>query len=104
MPVQPNPSRYEVHLHIQELVLHGFAPADRYAVAAAVEKELGRLFAEESSLPNLGDSREVYQLRGGSFDVQPGARPDAIGMQVAGELYRSLNSLQRNQVPGAKTR
>ena len=101
---QPKPARPDVHLHIQELVLHGFAPADRYAVAAAVEQELGRLFAEESSLPNFGNSSEIYQLRGGSFDVQPGAKPDAIGIQLAAELYRSLNGLHRNQVLGAKPR
>jgi hypothetical protein len=98
------PTRYAIQLHIQELVLHGFAPPERYTVAAAVERELGRLFAEEGTPPGMADSTEIPRLVGGSFDVQPEAGPDAIGIQVAREVYRGLRGLHANQVSGSKAR
>ena len=36
-----------LNLHIEELVLHGFAPGDRYRIGEAVQQELTRLFAEQ---------------------------------------------------------
>ena len=38
---------YNIELHIEELVLHGFAPKDRYTIGEAVQRELSRLFAEQ---------------------------------------------------------
>jgi hypothetical protein len=38
--MKPRPS---INLHIEELVLHGFAPGDRHRISEAVEQELTRL-------------------------------------------------------------
>jgi len=83
-------------LHIDELVLHGFRPADRYAIAAAIERELGRLFTEGGVPPTLLErgqtegSLTTYRLDAGSFDVPHDATADAIGVQVARRIQRSL--------------
>ena len=36
----------EIEVHIEELVLHGFQPYDRWPIAAALEGELRGLLAE----------------------------------------------------------
>jgi hypothetical protein len=37
-------SRPTLNLHIQDLVLHGFASVDRHRIGEAMERELARLF------------------------------------------------------------
>lgn len=78
MDLKPN-----IELHIEELVLHGFAPGDRHAIARAVEAEVARLIRERG-LPSVGgDDISVARLDGGSFQVEPSAGPAAIGGQIA---------------------
>ena len=79
-----------VRLHIEELVLDGFPPGDRYRIAAAVEAELTRLFADRGVPPGLSSGGAVPAVDGGSFDVAPGARSDRIGAQVAQAVYGGL--------------
>lgn len=76
-----------VELHIEELVLHGFAPGDRHRIADAVERELARLFAERGVPAGLGDGFESPRLDAGSFDFAPGARAETVGEEVARAIY-----------------
>jgi hypothetical protein len=78
-------------LHIEELVLHGFDPNDRFLLADAVERGLTNLLADgnvtltnEINLPVL-ESRE--------FSVKPFARADEIGRQIAQALFGGLTGL-----------
>ncbi len=80
-----------IQLQIEELVLHGFAPGDRYRIGEAVERELARLFAEQGVPSSLLASLEVASLDGGAFQVAPGARADAIGAQVAQSVYGGVS-------------
>ncbi|MGH6611939.1 MAG: hypothetical protein ACRECQ_16975 [Burkholderiaceae bacterium] len=82
--------RNDIELHIEELVLHGFAPRDRSRIGEAVERELARLFAEHGTPPSLTQGSEVANLDGGAFEVEPGAKPKAIGAQVARTVYGGL--------------
>jgi hypothetical protein len=80
-----------VNLHIDELVLHGFPPGDRYRIAAAVEAELARLI-EGQGIPNgLASGGTVPVLDAGSFSAEPGARPQQIGVQIAQALFGGLS-------------
>jgi len=80
-----------VELHIEELVLHGFAPGDRYGIAAAVQVELTRLLATQGLPSRLTRPAKMLQLDGGAFDVVPGAQPDTVGTQVAQRVYQGLH-------------
>jgi len=40
-----------IEVHIEELILEGFAPGDRWRVGAAVQEELGRLFSRQGVPP-----------------------------------------------------
>jgi len=79
-----------IELHIEELVLHGFAPGDRYRIGDAVERELAQLFTERGAPPSLGRDGEIERLDGGVFEMAPGSKAEAIGAQVAQAVHRGI--------------
>ena len=79
-----------IELHIEELVLHGFAHGDRYRIGEAVEREFQRLFAEQGASPRLTQAGEIDRLDGGAFDVSHGAKAEMIGAQIAQTLFGRL--------------
>ena len=83
--MKPRPS---VHLHIEELVLHGFAPGDRHRISEAVEQELTRLISGQplSASKNISLDR----MDGGSFQMSKDAPPARVGEQIAGALHGGL--------------
>ncbi len=80
-----------VDLRIEKLVLDGFAPADRYRIAEAVESELARLFAEQGVPPSLLAGRTPALPDGASLEVARGAPAGQIGAQVARAIYKGLD-------------
>lgn len=82
--------RYNIELHIEELVLHGFSPADRDAIGAAIQGELARLFAERGIHPTLQRGHEVEKVDGGALTLRPRAKAASIGTQVAHSVYGGL--------------
>lgn len=86
----PGPAGYGLDLRIDELTLHGFRPGDRYAIAAAVERELSRLLIEEGA-PAL-DAGSVFRVDAGTFEAPHDATPDTVGTQVARAIHRSLST------------
>jgi hypothetical protein len=84
--------------NIDELVLHGFLPGDRYRIGEVVEQELSQLFAERDLPSSLIDGGKIDHLDGGEFEAAQGSRPEAIGTQVAQAVYRGVkNDLQRKE-------
>lgn len=83
-----------VDLHIEELVLHGFAARDRNRIAREVERELTRLISERK-LPGSRENRAFERIDGGVFQVRAGAKPEAAGTQIAHAIYRGLQQQTR---------
>jgi hypothetical protein len=79
-----------VELHIEELVLHGFSPGDRYRVGEAVEQELTRLLADRGVPQSLEGGGEIGHVDGGAIEVAPDSRAQVVGAQVAKAVYGGL--------------
>ena len=79
-----------IELNIDELVLHGFAPGDRYRIVEAVEQELTRLLADKGVPQSLERGGEIGHVDGGAFEVAQGSRAQVVGAQVAKAVYRGL--------------
>jgi len=79
-----------IELNIEELVLDGFARADRYVIGAAVERELTRLLSEQAIPPGWHRDVDIARLEGATFQMSAGARPFTIGAQIAGAVYKSI--------------
>lgn len=85
-----NPSRVEVT--IDELVLHGFVPGDRYAIAEALQGELTRLLSEQGVPAAYMQGGEVERVDGGSFALAPGAKGSSVGTQAAQAVFEGVQS------------
>jgi hypothetical protein len=85
-----NHPQRSVELHIEELVLDGFSPADRHAVGEAVERELARLLTEQDGPTAITQSIERDHLNVGAISLPPGSKAEATGVQLARAIYRGL--------------
>ena len=79
-----------IELQIEELVLRGFAPEDRYLIGEAVQQELTRLLTERGVPPSLARGGEIGHLDGGTFAMSSGMKAEAIGSQIAQNIYGGL--------------
>lgn len=80
-----------VVIHIDELVLRGFRPEDRHAIAASLGTELERLYATSpEGLQALAGRGDVARLRIGNVALAAGAGPAQVGSQLAEGLQRGL--------------
>jgi hypothetical protein len=79
----------DVEVHVDELVLHGFAPRDRHAIAGALRDELARMIGERGVPHRLAAADGAARLDGGSFRVSPGQRPADVGAAIARAVYGS---------------
>ncbi|MFT3769511.1 MAG: hypothetical protein QM820_29080 [Minicystis sp.] len=83
----PRPS---VDLHIDELVLDGFAPEGRRRIGDALERELMRLLQEQPLSAGIAAHDGMARLDAGTFTADPGASPEQIGAAVARAVHGGL--------------
>lgn len=81
-----------VHVRIDELVLHGFAPGERGRIAEAVQSELTRLFAETGVPPALTGGGTAERLDAGAFATDATTRPETTGTRIASAVYGGLGT------------
>ncbi len=81
-------ARRKVDITIDELVLHGFSPADREAIGAAFSLELERLAAEFGASTPAGV--DIPSLRAQTTIPRAGAGPAVIGAQVAKAVHGAI--------------
>ncbi len=81
-----------VELHIDELVLDGFALGDRGRIGDAVETELARLFGQQGV--RAAASKQVPALDAGSFRVDASRKPEMIGRQVARQIHQAVSRIR----------
>jgi hypothetical protein len=81
--------RAHLELSIDELILPDLLPTQRERVVAAIEAELARLWAERG-LPLGVRVASPLNLNAATVEAAAGARPEAIGVQVAQSIYTGL--------------
>lgn len=83
----------DIHVHIEELLLDGFAPGDRHSIGEAVEQELARLIAERGLNSALMADGEKPSLHVNSVQWSRDGDPSQLGQKIAhsvfGEIGRS---------------
>jgi hypothetical protein len=81
----------QIELHVEELVLHGFETGDRYGIAEAVEHELARLLGQRGVPFSLRSENATDELKAPTFAPALGAKPPAIGRQIAQAVYEGFS-------------
>lgn len=79
-----------IEINIQELILHGFPPADRYKIGEAVRSELARMFMDKGLPQNLSQGTEISGIDGGSFNMSKNMNAQTIGNHIARSVYGGL--------------
>ena len=79
-----------IKVTIDALVLRGFAPEQRKALAAGLQAELGRLLAGSHDCTAFGGSRNVASLPHGKLRVAAGVSPQRIGSLAARHIVRGV--------------
>ena len=92
-PQSPIPNPQSIDLHIHELVLYGFSTGDRHRIAESVERELGRLLAQQGLLASTRGDIDVERLDGGSFRLPAGNKAAMTGAQIASAVYSAASSV-----------
>lgn len=83
----------DIELHIEELVLEGFSPAERHRVADALESELRRRLAgAEFAAASPGAGASIAALDAGTLALPRGASAGRIGAQTARAVFRALRA------------
>ncbi|RFM26935.1 hypothetical protein [Deminuibacter soli] len=85
-----NPYR-QVNLHIEELVLHGFAPHEAPYIGAAVEAALAGMLQQQGLPPELAMPAAIEALRAHTIQMAPGQSAAATGTQVAAAVMGGLH-------------
>jgi hypothetical protein len=80
--------RPRVEIVIDELVLHGYSPAERYAIGDSLSRELERLVMEQPFQPH--ESVDIPMLRTAPVNLPANAKSEMVGSQAAQAVYRGL--------------
>jgi hypothetical protein len=80
-----------VEISIDELILEGFAPSERYRIGEAVQRELERLFLESTRASELLPSGAHDAVEAGAFPMNS-SRGDVIGAQIAQSVFTGLHN------------
>ena len=86
----PRPSQPSVNVHIEELVLEGFASGDRHRIASAVEQELSRLIRLGGVPTSAEGPVTVTRLDAGAIHIRAGVSARATGAKIGRAVYQSL--------------
>lgn len=81
-----------IELHIEQIVLHGFKHYNAHQIGEAIEREITRLLQEKGLPPTLAVNINLGRLNAGSFNIQPGAKAEAVGNGIANSIYQPLQS------------
>ena len=79
-----------VVVHIDRLVLKGFRLEDRYALAAGLQQELGRVFADREAVSLLRAVGDVSRLQVSAVPIEQGSRPQRVGGNVAQGIGKEI--------------
>ena len=79
-----------VVVHIDRLVLKGFHPEDRHAIAVGLQQELGRVFADRDTVLLLSAVGNVSRLQVNGVHIGQGSKPQRVGENVARGIGKEI--------------
>ncbi len=84
-----------VQVEIGELLLTGFAPAERYVIGDAFLQELEQALTEAEALRLFPQSADLPSLNAGRITLSPQPRPASVGAQAARAVFGGLRAGSR---------
>lgn len=72
-----------INLHIERLILHGFAARDGAAISKGVEGELTRLLSRAGVPPSLSQPGEIPNIKSEMPNLRTDSSANGVGVQIA---------------------
>ncbi len=82
--------KQSVEINIDELILHGFSPADRHKIGESLRTELARLVIDNGMPSAFSTGKNISQLNGGTFQVSKKMQARAVGNHIAKSIYGGM--------------
>ena len=79
-----------VIVHIDRLVLKGFRPGDRHAIAQGLQEQLTNLLSAPGMAEQLTQMQSDPRLRAGSMNIAADAKAQQVGMAIANKLGQGI--------------
>lgn len=77
-------------VHIDRLVLNGFRREERHAIAAGLQQELARVFANQEAAWGLRNMGDLGRLRVHGVQFEAGSNPQQISASVAQGIVKEI--------------
>jgi hypothetical protein len=87
-----NRKMQDIEIHIDELVLHGFARNDYEGIKNAIEAELVRLISANGIPQTMASPENYRRIDGVEFNMPNGKNAAHIGNAIAGSVYNGLKN------------
>ena len=82
-----------VEMKIEQMILEGFSPSDRYRIGDSVQNELERIFNEQGVSWTINKSIGLETLDGGEFAITHATRAASVGNQLAQSVYKGIGRI-----------
>jgi hypothetical protein len=79
-----------IDIHIDRVVLKGYASSDRHAIADGLREELARHYSAPEALGELRTGSPLEHVDAGRVSIVHGATPRAVGGQAARGIAKGL--------------
>ena len=87
---RPRPARIVVR--IEELILDGVAPGDRYAIADAVRNALTEQLAQSGAGPSWNRGAHIERIDAGECRLPRHAGAPTLGSRIGETIYRGITT------------
>ena len=81
-----------IEVHIDELVLHGFSPHDRYRISDAMQAAIYDHIVGRGLPAAISSGGFISTINAGSFDLSSPIKPAGIGEKIATTVYNSFSN------------
>ena len=80
----------DIVIHVDRLVLKGFPREDRHAIAAGLQQELSRVFADGAGVSRLTGMKDLSRMQARAVQIEKGAKPQSVGASVARGIGKEI--------------
>jgi hypothetical protein len=87
---RPRPSR--IVIRIDELILDGVAPGDRYAIADAVRNALAEQLERSGAGPSWNRGTHIERIDAGECRLPRRAGAGTLGSRIGETIYRGIST------------
>lgn len=81
-----------IEVYIDELILQGFPPYERYRIGEAIQAALHEHLTIDGLPPVLSAGGSISHIDAGSFEIHTAQQPENTGNAIATTIYKGFSN------------